>query len=72
MTPYGLKGVISPSWPSVVNRKVIRMPHWMVYFDLSFRSMSIKDIVKEKGELWIEGGSSWLSINRGSYQVYRV
>ena len=40
----------------------------MVYFDLSFRSMLIKEIVEDKGELWTEGISLHLSINIGSHQ----
>ena len=44
----------------------------MVSFDLNFISMLIKDIAEDGGALWNEGIISWLSINRGSYQVNRV
>ena len=44
----------------------------MVYFDLSSRSMLIKDIVEDEVALWTKGSISWLSINRGSYQDNRV
>ena len=44
----------------------------MVSFYLSFRSILINEIVKEEGTLCNDGGSSWLSINRGSYQGKRV
>ena len=39
----------------------------MVTFDLSFRSMFIREIVEDEGSLWTEGSTSGLSINRGSY-----
>ena len=44
----------------------------MVYFDLIFRSRLIKEVVENEGELWTEGSISWLSINRGYYQVNMV
>ena len=40
----------------------------MVAFDLSFRSMLIKDIFEDEGVLWTEGSTSWLPINIGSSQ----
>ena len=44
----------------------------MVSFDLSFRSMTIEDIVEDVGALWTEVSISWLSINRGSHHGNRV
>ena len=44
----------------------------MVFFDLSFRSISTEDIVEDERALWTEGIISWLSINRGSYYFKRV
>ena len=44
----------------------------MASFDLSFRSMFIKEIVEDEGSLWTEGSTSGLSINRGSYHDNRV
>ena len=40
----------------------------MVPFDLSFRSMLIKEIVEDEGALRTEGSISWISINIGSYR----
>ena len=48
-----LRGALSSSRTYVVTQ-IIWM-HWMVYFDLIFRSMLIKDIVEDEGELWTEG-----------------
>ena len=44
----------------------------MVFFDLSFKSMLIEEIVEDKGSLWTYGRISWLSINRGFYEVNKV
>ena len=44
----------------------------MVSFDLTFRSMLIKEIVEDEGSLWTEGSISWISINIGSSQDKRV
>ena len=44
----------------------------MVFFDLSFKSMLIEDIVEDKVSLWTYGRISWLSINRGFYEVNKV
>ena len=44
----------------------------MVSFDLSFRSMLIKEIVENEGELWSEVSITWLSINRVSYHGKRL
>ena len=44
----------------------------MVSFDLSFISTLIKDFVENEGAHWTEGRISWLTINIGSYQGWRV
>ena len=44
----------------------------MAPFDLSFRSMLIKEIVEVEGEILTEGKISWLCINIVSYEYKRV
>ena len=39
-----------------------------MFFDLSFISMLIEEIVEDDGLFWTERGISPLYINRGSYQ----
>ena len=44
----------------------------MVSFDLSFRSILVKEIVENEGALWTERRISWLSINIGSSKGNRL
>ena len=44
----------------------------MVLFDLIFRSMLIKEIDEDKGELCTGDIILWIFINRDSYQCKRV